>query len=184
MISIGGIIGFGFAFSWLFGREYSDRTVKDLLALPMSRWRIAGAKLVVAVAWCTVLAVVAFGFGCLIAGLFGFEGMAGHVADGFARYLATVSMVVSLSLPVAWSASAGRGFMPSLGFVVLTMITAQFSGAMGVAAYFPWAIPSLFSGAAGVAEMHLGAASLAIPYAVGLLGIVGTLAWWRYADQR
>ena len=31
------IVVFGFIFSWLFGREYSDRTVKDLLALPMPR---------------------------------------------------------------------------------------------------------------------------------------------------
>lgn len=57
MISIGGIIGFGFVFSWLFGREYSDRTVKDLLSLPMSRWRIVRAKLAVGAGWCLLLAL-------------------------------------------------------------------------------------------------------------------------------
>src|SRR5690625_5514547 len=33
IISIGGIIAFGFVLSWLFGREYSDGTMTDLLAL-------------------------------------------------------------------------------------------------------------------------------------------------------
>ncbi|WP_373232989.1 ABC transporter permease [Cohnella sp.] len=185
LISIGGIIGFGFVFSWLFGREYSDRTVKDLLALPMSRARVVSAKLFVAAVWCFLLAVFAFAVACLVAGLFRFEGMTGQaVATGFARYMATACMVISLGAPVAWSASVGRGYLSSLGFVVLTMIAAQFSGALGVAAYFPWAIPSLFSGAAGVENMQLSAVSLSIPFAVGLLGAAVTLAWWRYADQK
>lgn len=34
-ITIGGIAVFGFVTSWIFGREYSDRTIKDLLALPI-----------------------------------------------------------------------------------------------------------------------------------------------------
>jgi len=32
-----GTLGFTFVASWVFGREYTDRTVKDLLALPVSR---------------------------------------------------------------------------------------------------------------------------------------------------
>ncbi|MFB9274150.1 ABC transporter permease [Cohnella cellulosilytica] len=185
LISIGGIIGFGFVFSWLFGREYSDRTVKDLLALPMSRARVVTAKLFVAAVWCFLLAILAYGVACIFSGLLRFEGMTGQaVATGLSRYMATTCMVISLGAPVAWSASVGRGYLSSLGFVVLTMITAQFSGALGIAAYFPWAIPSLFSGAAGVENMHLNAVSLSIPFAIGLLGAAATLVWWRYADQK
>ncbi|MEV0143917.1 MULTISPECIES: ABC transporter permease [unclassified Nonomuraea] len=33
---------------WLFGREFSDHTAKDLLALPTSRTAIVAAKFVVA----------------------------------------------------------------------------------------------------------------------------------------
>jgi ABC-2 type transport system permease protein len=32
-IAIGGLFVFGFIMSWIFGREYTDRTMKDLLAL-------------------------------------------------------------------------------------------------------------------------------------------------------
>jgi ABC-2 type transport system permease protein len=39
-VAIGGLIIFGFVSSWVFGREYADRTIKDLLALPISRTSI------------------------------------------------------------------------------------------------------------------------------------------------
>src|SRR5690606_4238287 len=35
-----GVVGVGFVASWIFGREFSDRTVKDLLSLPISREKI------------------------------------------------------------------------------------------------------------------------------------------------
>ncbi|HLS24032.1 MAG TPA: hypothetical protein VK037_08975 [Pseudogracilibacillus sp.] len=34
MISVGGIIVYGFVMSWVFGREYADRTMVSLLAIP------------------------------------------------------------------------------------------------------------------------------------------------------
>ena len=34
VISVGGLLIFGFTASWVFGREYSDKTMIDLLALP------------------------------------------------------------------------------------------------------------------------------------------------------
>src|SRR5690625_1746336 len=37
IIAVGGIFVFGFVTSWIFGREYVDQTIKDLLALPHTR---------------------------------------------------------------------------------------------------------------------------------------------------
>ena len=37
MLSVGGLIIFGFIFVWIFGREFTDKTVYDLLSLPTSR---------------------------------------------------------------------------------------------------------------------------------------------------
>ncbi|MDR1895126.1 MAG: ABC transporter permease [Spirochaetales bacterium] len=46
-MGIGGILIYGFVISWIFGREYSDKTVKDLLSLPVSRAKIINAKYIV-----------------------------------------------------------------------------------------------------------------------------------------
>src|SRR4051812_22126565 len=53
---IGGVFVFGLVFIWVFGREFADRTVKDLLALPVPRVAIVAAKFAVGAAWCLVLA--------------------------------------------------------------------------------------------------------------------------------
>ena len=54
--SIGGVCVFGILTIWVFGREFSDRTAKDLLALPTSRLpgraRQGGAP---ALGWCLLL---------------------------------------------------------------------------------------------------------------------------------
>lgn len=63
VVAIGGLIGFGFLFSWIFGREFADGTVTDLLALPVGRLEIVGAKFVVAALWCALLAGVHFAIG-------------------------------------------------------------------------------------------------------------------------
>src|SRR6185503_12889231 len=50
-IAIGGVIVFSIVTAWVFGREFSDHTAKDLMALPTSREKIVAAKLIVVSAW-------------------------------------------------------------------------------------------------------------------------------------
>ena len=45
--TVGGFVLFAFVIAWVFGREFSDGTVRYLLALPTSRATIIAAKLVV-----------------------------------------------------------------------------------------------------------------------------------------
>ncbi|CAM4021752.1 ABC transporter permease [Cohnella lubricantis] len=183
-VSVGGIIGFGFLYSWIFGREYSDRTVKDLLALPVPRFQVVLSKMFVAALWCAALAAWLFAVGCATGWLVSLDGWSGGViADSLPRYAETTIMVICLSLPIGWIASAGRGYMAALGFVVLMVIAANLGGAIGIESYMPWAVPGLLNGAAGEDKMNLEAVSLALPYVTGAVGIAGTIAWWRYADQ-
>src|SRR5665811_47134 len=49
--SNGEISLFAFLFAWLFGREFADRTVRDLVASPTSRSAIVIAKVAVGSAW-------------------------------------------------------------------------------------------------------------------------------------
>jgi len=45
VISVGGLLIFGFITSWIFGREYSDKTMIDLLILPIKRETVVLSKL-------------------------------------------------------------------------------------------------------------------------------------------
>ena len=53
--TVGGFVLFAFVIAWVFGREFSDGTVRYLLALPTSRAAIIAAKLVVVALWCAAL---------------------------------------------------------------------------------------------------------------------------------
>lgn len=184
MISALGLVGFGFVVAWVFGREYSDRTVKDLLALPIPRWTIVVAKLAVAAVWSALLALVLLAAALAMGMLVGLPGWSeGIVYTSVYAYAVTVLMTVLLCTPVAFFASYGRGYLPPIGFVVITMIVGQFVMALNLGPYFPWAVPMLYGVAVTSGSAMPGIISYVILALTSLAGLIATLAWWRYADQ-
>jgi len=179
-----GLMGFGFVTSWVFGREYSDRTVKDILALPVSRSFIVLSKFIVVFIWCVLLSFIFFAFGLIIGGIVNLSGWSSEIAFQSAyKYTITSLFTILLCTPVAFFASYGRGYLPPMGFVIITLITANFIGLIGLGPYFPWAIPGLYSVGAGTEGMQLGIVSYIILFFTSVLGLTATFAWWRFADQ-
>jgi ABC-2 type transport system permease protein len=183
-VATGGIFFFGFICSWVFGREYSDGTVKDLLALPVSRFTILLAKFIVvglaSVLMTVLLFVVALALGAWI-GLP--QGTPDLILQGSLKILITVGLVICLMAPVAFFANAGRGYLLPMGITILVVILANIVAVAGWGSYFPWAIPALYSEAAGSAASGLEPASFWIVFLTGVAGLVATHLWWQYADQ-
>lgn len=182
-----GLVGFGFVAAWVFGREYSDRTMKDLLALPVSRYEIAIAKFVIVILWSFVLALVVFFFGIATGWLIHLEnGSAEMVRHAFSVFMVTSFLTMLVSLPVGFFASWGRGYLLPIAYIILTMILTQFivAGIPPLASWFPWAIPALYCGAAGPTGARMLVASYVLVGLTAASGLAGTLAWWRYADQK
>jgi len=180
-----GLVGYGFITSWVFGREYSDHTVKDLLALPVSRDSIVKSKLIVVAVWSIVVSIIFFLFSLLMGKVVGLSSWSPEVVWKFTGiYSAICLLSVLLCTPVAFVASYSRGYLVPLGFVILTLIIANFSGLVGLGPYFPWSIPGIISVPSGSEEMYLNLASYIILAATSLLGLFGTIALWRYADHK
>jgi|SRR5271157_1267256 len=184
IISALGLIGFGFLASWAFGREYSDRTVKDLLALPLPRSYIVISKFIVIAVWGVLLSLILLAAALVIGGLIGLSGGSYEIIlNGVYAFVVTALLTLLLTTPVAFFASYGRGYLPPMGFVILTLLMGQFSVAVGIEPYFPWAIPGSYSVAASTGGPQLGAISYIILVLTCLVGLAATFAWWRYADQ-
>lgn len=186
VIAMIGLIGFGFVASWVFGREYSDRTIKDILALPVSRSVIVISKFIIFLIWSALLAIVLFVIALVTGHIVNIPGWSVESAgNAFRIYTVTSVLTILLSTPVAFFAGWGRGYLLPLGFVILIMIITQFVivGVPGFAPYIPWAIPALYCGAAGPLGPHAGTLSYLLLFLTSLLGLIGTVAWWRYADQ-
>lgn len=187
IIAMIGLIGFGFVISWVFGREYSDRTVKDLLALPVSRFIIVISKFIVITIWSALLSLILFVLGLITGLAVNIAGWSGETAlHAFFIFAGTSLLTLLVCTPIAFFASYGRGYLLPMGFIILVIIITQFVvvGIPGIASYFPWAIPALYCGAAGPSGPHIGAVSYMILVFTSILGIIITLAWWRFADQK
>jgi ABC-type transport system involved in multi-copper enzyme maturation permease subunit len=184
MMASVGLIGFGFVTSWVFGREHIDRTIKDLLALPVKRSSIVFAKFIIAFLWCMLLAMILY----VISMLFGFiMHLPGWSAVSFVNFslcfLITSLLTLLLCSPVSFLAGYSLGIIAPLGFVILTMIMAQFTGLIGLGPYFPWAIPGLFSVANDARGLQLHTASYVILILTFVTGYWATVRWWQSADH-
>lgn len=183
-MGVGGILVFGFVVSWLFGREYSDHTAKDLLALPVSRTYIVLAKYLVYTLWCLSLAVSNILVMLLIGNLLQLPGWS-SVALYHHLYIygLTTVMTIAINTGIAYMAVAGRGYLAPLGFVALALVLSQIIAAAGFGPFFPWAVPAIFSGTGDASMAHLPPASYIILAIVGGIGVFGTIWQMCFADH-
>lgn len=105
------------------------------------------------------------------------------IAGYTSRFFMTAFLTVLLCSPVAFLATAGRGIVASLGFVIVTLIMAQFAAILGIGPYFPWSIAGVYSVSNSVQGMHLVGASYIIKIVTFLAGCAGTAFLWWYSDQ-
>jgi ABC-2 type transport system permease protein len=175
---------FAFLTAWVFGREFADRTVRTLLAVPTPRRAVVVAKLVVVAAWCGAMTAWVLGLGLGVGGLVGLPGWSRDAALGATGTIAAAAaLTVALQTTTAFVAGAGRGYLPPLAWAVLTVVLAQVLTVLGRGAWFPWAVPALVVGAAGPQGETATAASVGVVVAAALLGLAATLTWWERADQ-
>ena len=87
-----------------------------------------------------------------------------------------------LALPVAVAASAGRGYLPAVGGLLVLVVLAQVATVAGAGGWWPWSVTAVWAmgpeaGMPAIAEARL----LVVP-AVALAGAVWTVGWWRRAE--
>ncbi len=183
-VAAGGMVLFSIITIWVFGREFSDHTVKELLALPMPRDTIVAAKFMVIAVWSFVVTLLIFGVGLVVGTLVAIPGFSNELLQvSFVNILGTAALTLPLMSFVALLASSGRGYLPPFGWTILTLFLANLSAILGWGDWFPWAVPGLFSGVAGPRTELLGVHSYVIVFLASLLGLAATFWWWRAADQ-
>ncbi len=182
--AVGGAVLFSILTSWIFGREFSDRTVKELLALPTPRSAIVSAKFVVVAVVCTLITVLGLAVGLVVGWLVSIPGWsAGLMQSSLIDISGAALLTITLMPYVALVASMGRGYLPAFGWLILTIALAQVAAITGWGDWFPWAVPALFSGAAGPRSGVLGPHSYVAILLASLLGLGLVYWWWRDADQ-
>jgi ABC-2 type transport system permease protein len=183
-MAVAGSILFAIITAWVFGREFSDHTAKELLALPTPRETIVAAKFVLAALWILGLTLLVFAVGIGVGALVDIPGWSFDLARTSFRSLMLAALLTFMLMPcVAFFASVGRGYLPPVGWAFFTLALAQIASALGWADWFPWAVPGLLSSLNGLPAEPIAVHSYMVVLLAFVAGVVATFAWWRSADQ-
>jgi ABC-2 type transport system permease protein len=178
---VAGIIVFGFVASYLFGREYSDHTYRDLLSLPISRAKILNIYII----WCLGLVISDLIIAFIIGKMLNLSGLEYRVIfENIKIYFVTALLTIALGTWISFFALWGKGYLSPIGFLVVILMLAQFIPYLGWGHYFPWSIPGIYCGAAGEEfKNRLNEWSYWSLFFTCILGYLLTISWWKYTDQ-
>jgi len=180
IVAAGGFFLFTFAISWVFGREFADGTLKDMLAVPIPRFTILLAKFIVVAVWSAALTIVILILSLITGAMINLpQGSFSVILQGSILDLITACMVIAIVFPFALFASVGRGYLLPMGVAILALIMANLVVVIGYGEYFPWSVPGLFA----QGKSTLAPISYLIVLVTGLAGVAGTYLWWKFADQ-
>lgn len=184
MVAMAGFFFFCLITSWVFGREFIDGTLKDILAVPVPRVTIILAKFAVSAIWSSMFTLVMYVFILIIGGIFNLpQGSLRVIWQGSVLIVVTAIMTILVVFPFALLASIGRGYLLPMGAAIITLILANVAVIAGWGDYFPWAVPGMYTQAMLPSGDSPGVASYWVVILTGLAGIIGTYYWWKYADQ-
>lgn len=182
-VAVGGIMLFSIIATWVFGREFADGTIKDLLAVPVGRGSILLAKFVLVLLWSLALTAIIYLVLLPLGALIGLPlATAETLRQGTIAIAITALLVAGVMTPVAFFASVGRGYLLPMGMTILFVLFANVLAVAGWGAYFPWAVPALYAGA-GRESMMVETASYWLVLVTAVAGIAATYLWWHVADQ-
>jgi len=180
IVAAGGFFFFVMAISWIFGREFADGTLKDMLAVPVQRSSILLAKFILAAIWSVVMTIAVFIVGLVMGAIIQLPGGSiGVIFQGGVLVAVTACLVIAVILPFALFASVGRGYLLPMGVAILALIMANLVTVVGWGEYFPWAVPGLYA----QGKSALTPISYWIVALTSLAGMTATYLWWRFADQ-
>jgi ABC-2 type transport system permease protein len=183
--AIGGLIIYSLLMIWIFGREHTDHTSKELLTMPVPREMLAAGKILVASLWCLLLQCGSFVLGLALGACLGLPSWS---LEAFQFCMVRISVIgvlsICLSIPFGFVANLSRGTMAAVGALFLVLFFASIMIFLGWGAYFPWAIPTLYSGSIMAPGALPGGFGFALVILTGIGGCLGSMAWLHWADQR
>lgn len=179
-----GAVLFALITAWVFGREFSDHTVKELLALPTPRWVIVAAKFALTALWILALTLLVFVVGVGVGAAVDIPGWSSDLQWASLWTVLVTALLTFMLMPfAALFASSGRGYLPPMGWTILALAMANVVSVLGWGDWFPWAVPVLVSGFVKSRTDLVGLHSYVIVLLASLVGFALTFAWWRSADQ-
>ncbi|MCR5753393.1 MAG: ABC transporter permease [Acetatifactor sp.] len=173
------VVGFSFTAAWVFGREYADRTITELLVKPASRLSMVLAKFISIFVWDVLLSFFMFTVVLTVGFFIGLDGLSWtFIGSSFLLFLGACLMIMTSSTVMALLANVTKGYLAPIGLTFLIVVVSNVVAELGFAPYFSWTIPSLF-----IAHTPLMLPSYIILFMTGIVGFTATVSWWMRGEQ-
>ncbi len=183
IVGVGGMLLLPFIVAYVFGHEYADGTMKNLLALPVARGGFVGAKLLVAFAWWVVIVLTVLAEALLVGLALNLPGFSAGLLMSGMRSVLLASAISYLIVPIiAWVTVTSRSYMAPIGFAIAMMGLGNLFGKTGWSNWFPWSIVPSLVGLMGAPTDGLPVGSYVVLALTFFGGIAATVAQLRYAD--
>jgi len=183
ILSVAVLMAGGFAVAAAFGQPLADGRAGAWFGLATPRGTLALARGLVVLGWVAacVVAAVALTAGASAAVAATTAAPFGPTAWAAAgRALAAGLLGAGLALPFAAVATATRSPLATVGALIGVVALTQLVVLVGAGAWFPYAVPSLWTGTGGPdAAADVGGAALALTAAVAPVGAALVVAQWR-----
>ncbi len=175
IIGSAGWLVLAFIMSFVFGREYSDRTATALFTFPVPRYRFAVAKFLLSLGWWAIVTVLTLAEAVVVGLALGLSGWTPQLPFDLLADAGIAAAVTWLAgPPVALLAVWSRGYLAPVGAAMALLLAGQLLGQTGWASWFPWSV--LVS--ANTDPVGVPAHSWVPLLATAVLGIAATV--WRY----
>ncbi|ADN02816.1 ABC transporter permease [Spirochaeta thermophila] len=185
MTAVAGMVVGGFVASFVFGRDFTYGTYRDLLVAPGGRGLLVHARHTVYFLWSAVLLLEVIVLGLPAGWGLSLPGWGLDVLEaGLARLLVTGALGVALGTVIGCAALFSRGVFGPLGVLVLCVVLGQLFPLVGGGEYFPWSVVAIHSGAAGEEALRLlSPLSYVLVVLTSAAGYAGSLLHWTRADH-
>lgn len=175
------VVGFAFTSAWVFGREYTDKTIKDLIVKPIPKAYSVLAKFIVITFWNTLIALFTFAMITAAGALIGANGGSlSTIFEVFGSFMTTSICIMAVSSTSALFANLTKGYLAPIGIIFVTIIVSTPVVQLGLGPYFPWTIPVLLA----KGSTDIGFISIMILGLTAIVGFAGTVSWWRFAEHK
>ncbi|EMA6345207.1 ABC transporter permease [Bacillus cytotoxicus] len=134
-----GVLLYGVVTAYLFNREYTENTLKNLLTIPVSRFHFIMSKFILLFLWIMILTIIAWGLTLLLGLLGGFPGLNSILLFQFlVKFLISGGFLFILSSPIVLVTFIMKTYVPPIILTIVIALINVLTASSEHKDLFPW----------------------------------------------
>ncbi|WCN36388.1 ABC transporter permease [Aneurinibacillus uraniidurans] len=177
-----GVPLYGVVTAYLFSREYTEDTLKNLLTIPVSRTSIILSKMLLLFLWIMLLTLLAWGLTLLLGMIGQFDGVSTTlIVNTLRTFIVAGVFLFLLSTPIILTTIVLKNYVPTIVLTIVITLINVMGSQSEYKGLVPWT--AAFDIANGtLLPTYPPVYSYVVILATSIIGFIATLVYFRRAD--